>query len=142
MLFGKFIAAFFGLLYLYFVVEAFSGHVRNGWFFKSVSPTNKLLYNFTVLHDLLAGLLFLWIALTQVSFLFGRTIMLWLAHLAISAVALGKFDSEDDEGNPTNYGCIARPVLLVLGLYWYYLAVLEGISMLDVFETIVDILDA
>lgn len=140
MLFGKLIAAILGFFYIYFVVESYIGNVRNGWWYKSVSFSKAVIFNLSLMHDFFAGLTFLWMAFMQSSFLYGRTFLLWIAHTSMTAVLLGKFDGTDDEGDSHNWGYIGRPVLFCLAIYWYYLALLSGVSLVDVVETILDIL--
>jgi hypothetical protein len=142
MIIGKFLAAVLGLLYLYFVVETFSGHVRNGWVFRSVTSKKRGLYFFLVGQDFAVALIFLWIAFFQTSYLYGRTTMLRLAHLAMTSVFLGDFQSTDDEGNPQNWGCFAKPLFFILSIYWYYLVLVSGVSLVDIFDAIEAFLDA
>ncbi|MEW6712436.1 MAG: hypothetical protein AB1403_21645 [Candidatus Riflebacteria bacterium] len=142
MAFGKFLAALMGLLYLYFVVEAVTSHVRSGWLFNPVKSGRQLLYKLTVGHDFFAMLIFFWLTAFQISNLIGRTIMLWLAHWSITAVMIGKFESTSDEGELQQWGCVGKPICLLLGCYWYYLVFQGDVSLVDIWDWIEAFLDA
>jgi hypothetical protein len=60
----------------------------------------------------------------------------------MTAVFLGDFHSTDDEGNPQNWGCFAKPLLFILSFYWYYLVLVSGVSLVDIFDAIEAFLDA
>lgn len=142
MIFGKFLAATFGLLFLFFAVQSFSAGFRNGWVFKAVYFARRHLFFLTVGHDFLAGLTFLWLAAFEISNLIGRTLMLWLAHLAYTGVMLGKFEHVSDEGQLQKWGCIAKPACFALGTYWYYLVFSGQVSLVDIWDAIEAFLDA
>lgn len=141
MAFAKFFAAIMGLLYVFFFVQSVTASSRTGWFYRSVGSGNSLLYHLTTGHDLVVGLIFLWLAVFQTSNLLGRSVMLWLAHLSLSAVFLGKFENTSDEGELQRWGCIGKPICLILGCYWYYLVFSGQVSLVDIWDTIEAFLD-
>ena len=142
MAFGKLLAAIFGLLYVFFGVQSVSASTRNGWLFKNVSSGRGALFYLAVSHDLLAGLIFLWLASWEISNLIGRTIMLWLAHLALSGVMLGKFENTSEDGMSQEWGCIGKPICFLLGFYWYFLVFSGQVSLVDIWDWIEAFLDA
>lgn len=134
---GNFFAGILLLFYAYYLTRAIAGN-RQGWFFASVSSTNALVFNAVLINDSAATLIYFWLTFVQESALIGRSIILWLAHLAISGMILGQFINEDDG----RYGFVARPALFLLGLYWYYLAVGPGVTAAEILDTIGDFLDS
>jgi hypothetical protein len=142
MVLGKFLAALFGLLYLFLGVQSISADQRTGWLFRSVGTGRRNLFHLTVVHDLLVGGVFLWLASFEISNLIGRTIMLWLAHLAYTSVMLGKFEHTSDEGQLQNWGCIGKPIAFLLGTYWYFLVFSGEVSLIDIWDAIEAFLDA
>lgn len=135
---GNLFAGIFLLVYGFFFFQATSGK-RHGWFFRTVSSKNSPgFFNSAMANDGLATFLYFWLTFVERSNLIGRSTILWMAHLAFSSMILGEFIN--DEGG--HYGCFARPLLLLLGLYWYYLAAGPGVSITEILETLVEFLDA
>ncbi|MGM0601569.1 MAG: hypothetical protein ACQETH_17285 [Candidatus Rifleibacteriota bacterium] len=138
MVVGKILAGVFGLLFIYFFVESVTSHVRQGWYFDSLESKSFKLFALINLQDLFLGLVFLWIAVFQTSYVYGRMVVLWCAHIAILHACLGEFVAENKDGKPMNVGCIGRPLVIVMGAYLYYLGLVQGISLADIFEIILD----
>jgi hypothetical protein len=136
---GRFLAGILGLLYVYFFIEATaSGHVRKGWLFRNISSAEGALYYLIAGNDLFCGLVFLWLAFLQTSFLYGRTITLFFAHLAIVIVFLTDMRTTDSDGKHSNPGLVVKPILFGLAIYWFYLVLIAGVSLADVLEAIAE----
>ena len=138
MVVGKILSGVLGLLFIYFFIESVTSHVRQGWVFDSLDSKRFKLFAIVNLQDLFLGLFFLWLAIFQVSYVYGRIVILWCAYMAFLHACLGDFVGENYEGRPMNMGCIGRPVVIALAVYFYYLGLFKGISLVDVFETILD----
>jgi hypothetical protein len=138
MVVGKILAGVFGLLFIYFFIESVTSHVRQGWAFDSLESKRFKLFALINLQDLFLGLVFLWIAIFQTSYIYGRMAILWCAHMAVLYACLGEFVAENDSGKPMNVGCIGRPIVIALAIYFYYLGLIQGISLVEIFELILD----
>lgn len=135
---GNFFAGLFFIYHFVFLVFSQAAHNRKGWFFCSVGSTRTLIYAMVMLNDLTASLIYFYLTFIERSFVVGRSVILMLAHLAFTAMFLGKFEGEND----SSYAIIARPVCFALGLYWYYLAAGPGVSMEEILDMIGEFLDA
>jgi hypothetical protein len=133
---GKILSEILVLVYSAFLIDSLSGK-RRGWVFDSVSSTNALVFNLAAINDLATIVIYAWLFLFNESQPFGRPIILALAHAAMSAAILGKYIG--DEGQ--RWGCLGRPVCILFGLYWYYLAAGPGVMLGEIWDVIIEILD-
>lgn len=135
---GNFFAGLLFLYYSFFLVRSYFSHARKGWFFCNVSSTRALVYGMVMFNDLAASVISFYLTFIERSFVVGRSTILFLAHIAITWMILGEFIGEDDK----SYGWLARPICLLLGLYWYYLAAGPGVSMEEILDAIAEFMDA
>jgi hypothetical protein len=138
MVVGKILAGVFGLLFIYFFIESLTSHVRQGWVYDSIESKSFKLFALINLQDLFLGLVFLWIAVFQTSYIYGRMAVLWGAHMFVLHACFGEFVAENSDGKPMNVGCIGRPIRVTLAIYLYYLGLVQGISLAEIFELILD----
>lgn len=128
----------FGLVYCYYAGLAFKTEERQGWLFRHVDSTRPLHFFPLVLHDAFAGLAFVWLAVFTQSYFYGRSITLWAAHITVTAAVITRFT--DEEGRSWKW--LGTPFLLLIGWYLYYLALITGVAISEVWDFVEAFLDA
>ena len=91
-----------------------------------------------MLHDAFAGLAFVWLAVFTQSYFYGRSITLWVAHITVTAAVITRFT--DEEGRSWKW--LGTPFLLLVGWYLYYLALVTGVALSEVWDFVEAFLDA
>ena len=134
----RFVCLIFGLVYCYYAGLAFKREERQGWLFRHMDSTQPLYFFPLVLHDAFAGLAFVWLSVFNQSYFYGRSITLWVAHIVVTGAVTGRF--RDEEGRSWKW--LGTPFVLVLGWYLYYLALVTGVALSEVWDFLEAILDA
>ncbi len=129
---GSFFPSILLLYYLFFLVKTWRDGKRQSFIFNPLSRGK--VYLAMVATDVAATLICLYIAVLESSFLIGRSVILFLAHLTWTWMLMGDFVGEND----TSWGVIGRPLCFALGLYWFYLAIGPGISFVEIMEALED----
>ena len=106
--------------------------------FRKIDITRPLQFFPLVLHDAFAGLLYIWLGFFVNNYIYGRIVTLWAAHLVFSMAFLLRFRGEEGD----NYAWVGMPLCIVIGGYLYYLAIIEGVAIVDVFDFLEAILDS
>lgn len=135
---AKFYAFCTGLVYCFFAIRAIKREERHAWVFRDMDSTRPLRFFPLVLHDLFAGLAFIWLAMFVNTYIYGRIITLWAAHFVVTLGVLTRFTSEEGR----SYAWIGTPFCLAVGWYMYFLALIQGVSLADIFDLIELFLDA
>ncbi len=125
--------------FVYCVLAGLSLHreERFALVFRNIDITRPLQFFPLMLHDAFAGLLYIWIGFFAENYIYGRIVTLWAAHLVVSMSLLLRFRGEDGQ----NFAWIGMPFCLLIGSYFYYLAIIEGVAIGDVFDLLEAILD-
>ncbi len=134
---AKTFAVSVGLVYCILAARHFLAEERLTLVFRKVDSTKPLHFFTMVLHDAFAGLAFIWLGFFATNYIYGRIVTLWAAHLVVSMAVLLRFRGEDG----TSYAWLGTPFFLVLGWYFYYLAIVEGVSIGTIFDIIEAFLD-
>lgn len=135
---AKFFAFCLGIMYCFFAGRAIRSEERPAWVFRRIDSTRPLHFFPVVLHDAFAGLAFVWLAFFVPSYVYGRIITLWAAHLIVTMGILLRFRNEEGQ----SFAWIGTPFCLLLGWYFYYLALISGVALSDVFDFLEMFLDA
>lgn len=135
---ARFFSFCLGIVYCIFAGRAIKNEERPGWVFRDLDSTRPLHFFPVVLHDAFAGLAFIWLSVFVNSYIYGRIITLWAAHLVVTIAIVTRF--RNDEG--TSFAWIGTPFCLLIGWYLYYLALITGVSLADVYDFIEMILDS
>ncbi|NCB40366.1 MAG: hypothetical protein EOM80_16525 [Erysipelotrichia bacterium] len=134
MLLCKFFDSLLGLLYVWFFYQSLSSGARNGWVFRTVSSSRVFSFYPALINDIFVALAFFRVSFFETSFVYGRTAMLLIAHTAATGAFVARF--VNDEG--ADFGWVGRPFCFLVSVGCYYMAIIEGISLADIAETILD----
>ena len=134
MLFVKFLMVCLGVFYCFQVYRSLSADRRQGWVVRSIGFTHPLFFYPAVFNDAFAGLSFIWLGFCVQNFLYGRITIMLIAHMVFTLGILCRFTDEEDR----NWYWVGMPFCLLLGSYFYYLGLVEGVSFVDILDMIAD----